>query len=499
MRRIGFVLVAALAFTVAGTTGAAATVGAAAHTPTMPSDFNGDGYADLAIGARGEAVAGTRHNAGSVNVLYGSSHGLTAARDQVWSQDSPGVKGRSEGDSVVGEGDAFGASLASGDLNGDGYADLAITADIERLDGNAYAGVVNVLFGSIHGLTATGDVLLTGPAIDPDIRGFGVTIAAGDVNGDGFDDLAIGTLLAVRTTEVVFGSASGLNEADALLIDRTGPLAIGDLDGDGYDDIAIGQPATDIGAVTGAGAVEVRYGSATGPSTSRIDIWSQDSPGIDDAAEPKEYFGEAVAIGDFDGDGHCDLIVPTYQESGDGGGTFNVIPGSPDGLTATGSQFWHAGIAGLPETTFGVAGAFGVGDLDGDGDDDLAIGGVGMPGADYSGARRAILVLNGGAGGLSVGGARLWWQDTPGVPGRDEVDDYFGSELKTADFDGSGAADLAVGVFRENFAGLSNAGAVVVLYGTDTGLGTARAQSWTQNSPGVRGTSEKRDFFGWGL
>lgn len=83
-------------------------------------DFNGDGYADLAIGAPGEDGGANESNAGAVNVLYGDSTGLITAGDDLWTQDSPGIKGVNEDD------DRFGAALACGDIDGDTYDDLAI-------------------------------------------------------------------------------------------------------------------------------------------------------------------------------------------------------------------------------------------------------------------------------------------------------------------------------------------------------------------------------------
>lgn len=110
-------------------------------------DFNGDGKDDLAIGATGEDV-GSKVNAGSVNVVYGSNSGLTAANNQIWHQDSAGVEGVAE------TGDLFGSSLSVGDFNKDGFDDLAIGAQGEDIGSISAAGSVQILFGSATGLVA---------------------------------------------------------------------------------------------------------------------------------------------------------------------------------------------------------------------------------------------------------------------------------------------------------------------------------------------------------
>ena len=124
-----------------------------ASTGTLPSvrmDFNGDGLGDLAIGVPNEAV-GTVTNAGAVNVIYGSTGGLsaTATPDQFWTQNTPNVAGVADVD------DAFGKALAAGDFNGDGVADLAIGVPFEDIAGLDGAGAVNVIYGSAGGLSAT--------------------------------------------------------------------------------------------------------------------------------------------------------------------------------------------------------------------------------------------------------------------------------------------------------------------------------------------------------
>ncbi len=118
----------------------------------VAADFNGDGFADLAVGARYEDV-GTRSNAGSANVLYGSSAGLQATGtggpdDQFWTQDSAGVQDQAE------QGDEYGQSIAAADWNGDGFADLAFGGIGEDLGSIPNAGGVVVLYATSSGLQA---------------------------------------------------------------------------------------------------------------------------------------------------------------------------------------------------------------------------------------------------------------------------------------------------------------------------------------------------------
>src|SRR4051812_40360155 len=115
-------------------------------------DFNGDGYRDLAVG-----VAGENHGAGGIAVLRGGASGLSTSGVLRLSQSSPGVPGAAE------DGDQFGATIASGDFDGDGYADLAVASPGEDSTTDEDIGSVTVLYGGPNGLTATGSQTLGRP------------------------------------------------------------------------------------------------------------------------------------------------------------------------------------------------------------------------------------------------------------------------------------------------------------------------------------------------
>jgi hypothetical protein len=126
-------------------------------------DFNGDGFADLAVGVPDETTPAAAPGAGAVIVIYGSAGGLTATDPlvpaaQFWSQNTPGIPESSE------SGDGFGSALASGDFNGDGFSDLAVGIPFEDIffEGTSFddIGAVVVIYGSSKGLSATDSSVL---------------------------------------------------------------------------------------------------------------------------------------------------------------------------------------------------------------------------------------------------------------------------------------------------------------------------------------------------
>ena len=395
-------------------------VALAAPGGAVPCDFDGDGFADLAVSVAGEDLRGVR-DAGAVQVLYGSATGVTA-RDQLWHQGRRGVKGALEKE------DHFGAALVCGDFDADGYADLAIGAPDENVGSIRDAGIVQVLYGGPSGLTARDQVWHQGK---PGVPG---TNEAGDR----------------------FGSR----------------LAVGDFDGDGYADLAVAIPEEDVGSVNDAGTVTVLRGSGSGLTATGSVKLRQGSNGMPSQPGRYEQFGTRLAAGDVNGDGRDDLVVvgewdadflaSGYADLDEASSPVHVIFGSPVGLDPTGSQYFSPEALGFTRYTY--VGQMTVADLNGDGLDDLA---AWLYQASPSVAR--IVVLHGQRTGLHIG--PLPSATTPGVDGLLSVPEGYGGNLVATEFNGDGVTDLVVS--NRTREGRS----FLVFLGTGTGLGTTFIES----------------------
>ena len=503
----------------------------------LEADFNGDGYADLAIGVPNEEFGG-KHS-GGVNVLYGTDDGLNGKQDEVWHRGTSGVDGGDD------SGNQFGLALAVGDFDYDGYADLAIGAPGDEVHGVERAGSVTVLYGSAEGLDTEGNTIFSqhsdGIEDDPDVDDyFGYALTTGDFDYDGYADLAIGAPgedvsgeTDAGLVHILYGAPDGLTDVDneiwhegsddvtGLLENGDGfgsALATGDFDHDGHDDLAIGVPGEDLDQHEDAGWVHVLYGGHDGMSSSvpshddsglsgvDDDVWHQDIDGIDGEAESFDQFGYALTVGDFDMDGYDDLAIGVPGEGvtskDEAAGAVNTIYGSVTGLAATDDQYWHqgkSGIEGTPADHEQFGAALATGDFDEDGYDDLAIG---APGEDFESHESAgqVQVLYGKGSGLSSEGDQRWHQNTEDIDGVAEALDRLGQSLTAGDYDGDGAADLVIGVPFEDVGSKLDAGAINVIYGSGgDGLTDEDNRAWHQDGPGVEGEAEEGDAFGFAL
>jgi len=526
-RSAGRVLVSLMALVLAVAAPASAgTPGASAQGSDC--DFDDDGNDDLVLGVPGADIARAT-DGGAVNVLYGhSSSGLGAARNQVWSQDGA-IAGGPE------YGDAFGASFACGDFNGDGVDDLAIGVPREDVGAND-AGAVNVIYGRTRAGLVTdrnqvwsqsGDVLDNAESGDL----FGSSLAAGDFDGDVYDDLAIGVpgedLVSdgnnhgnAGAVNVLYGGDGGLsiledefwNQGSSLVAgtmesgDAFGAsLAAGDFDNDDFVDLAIGAPteAIQVGDEnrSGAGAVNVMYGSSTGLSGYGDKVFSQ-SGAVVGTPESWDTFGGSLAAGDFDNDDRDDLAIGVPREDLSdpdvaNEGSVNVLYGTDvSGLSTTGNELFNqeGSIVGVPESTDSFGWSLAAADFDHDGRDDLA---VGVPGEDIgdivnAGAVNVIYGVN--SAGLGTADNELFSQDPDFIEGSPEEGDTLGSSLAVGNFDGDSFGDLSIGVPGESLGADISAGVVNVFYGSSSsGVSSAGNQLWSQASTDVSGAAENYD------
>jgi hypothetical protein len=403
-------------------------------------DVNGDGYDDVIVGAH--RSNGDLFAEGRAYVFHGSVTGLGATPAWVV-----------EGDQ---EGAWFGHSAAgAGDVNGDGFDDVIVGAR-NYGNGQAAEGRAFVFLGSAAGLSTT--AAWWAESDQPDAHFGSAVSSAGDVNGDGYDDVVVGAPDHDNVWQgdgrayVYLGSATGLGLTSTWSVTSGRANALyghsvacaGDVNGDGYDDVAVGAPDL-TNDQTREGRVYVYPGSASGLSTTPI----SGSEGNQGSAR----FGVSVAsAGDVDGDGFADLVVGAESWGFANEGRAFLFRGTPAGLTG---QAWS--VSPGDGSGHSVAGA---GDVNGDGFDEVIVG-----------ATRHI-------GGDPDEGAAFLYHGSPAGPGTtvrwavegDWHDVELGESVACAgDVNGDGFQDVVLGVPRfDAVSGLD--GRVYVYLGSAAGL-----------------------------
>jgi len=457
-------------------------------------DVNGDGKADIAVGAPNEDVGGNV-NQGRAYVFSGADWSL------LFTFNIPSPQANAY----------FGRSIAVGDVNSDGKADVAVGAGQEDVGGNTDQGRAYVFSG------ADGSLLLTlnipGPQAD---AWFGYSVAAGDVNGDGKADIAVGARAEDVGGNTNQGRAYVLSGADGSLLftlDNPSPqadaefgysVAVGDVSGDGKADIAVGAPFEDVGGNANQGRAYA-FSGADGSL-----LFTLNTP----SSQANANFGWSLAAGEMNGDGKADIAVGApFEDVGGSANQGRVYAFSG----ADGSLLFALGTPN-PQTAAYFGHSVAVGDVNGDGRADIA---VGAPNEDvvitdqgrtyvFSGADGSLLFIldtvfpqGGGNFGMSVAmgdvngdgrgdtvvgaygeevdgnpyqgrayvfsgadGSLLFTLDTPNP----QVQSSFGNSVAVGDVNGDGKADIAVGAYAEDVAGNAQQGRCYVFSGADGSL-----------------------------
>ncbi|MFM9369799.1 FG-GAP repeat protein [Streptomyces sp. Da 82-17] len=407
--------------------------GSAAAVETPRFDFNGDGYADIAVGIPNATVDG-KAKAGYVSVIFGGPQSPSQSTGVI-SQADAGIPGTPEA------GDRFGSSVAPVDVDGDGVHELVVGASGESLTADQLKdeGTITVLDG--WGPGAQGTTVARGTS---EFSGIGRTLATGDYDGDGDTDLAYGEngeeggALKFRPGPLTADPVTPTTLRGYGMGGNTRALTTGDFDGDGRDDLAATWQATED-----SGTFITRWDAQGAPAQ----WWA----GSDR--------GSALAAADFDSDGTDDLAVGLVQPNPEAegtpcedrlGGAVLLLKGSKTsgfgGETQCVTQS-SAEVGGAAEEGDDFGAALAAGDLNADGHPELV---VGVPGEDVGTVRDAggYVTLNGTVNGLHGGLARS--QSTANMPGTAEAGDRFGAQVAVGDHNRDGLRDTAISAPGEN-------------------------------------------------
>jgi hypothetical protein len=428
-------------------------------------DVNGDGFSDVIVGA--DLFDNSPADEGRAFVYHGSASGVSLTAG--WTAESDQTFG------------LLGSSVSSaGDVNGDGFADVIVGAE-SYTNGESDEGGAFVYHGSAIGPNLVPD---WSAESDQAFAFMGSTVAAaGDVNGDGYGDVIVGAYayddggIEVGRVLVYHGSPSGLSVTPSWTIEGGQEASLfgwsvagaGDVNGDGFGDVIVGAQRFDNGE-SDEGRAFVYHGSASGLSLTPY--WAAESNQVG------AHFGVSVAgAGDVNGDGFSDVIVSAdlYDNGQNNEGRAFVYHGSANGLSLVPN--WTAE-SDQADARFGYSVAT-AGDVNGDGFSDVIVGAIWFDNIQTDEGR--AFVYHGSPSGLSL--TANWTAES------NQASASFGASVATAgDVNGDGFSDVIVGA-SEFDGGQTDEGGAWIYHGSPTGL--RLTPNWNAES------DQASAFFGW--
>ncbi|MBM9499332.1 VCBS repeat-containing protein [Leptospira sp. 201903071] len=416
-------------------------------------DVNGDGFSDVLVGAN-QFSAGT----GKAYIFYGSVQGIVS---QGATSANTNLVGIPSGQ--------FGWAVALGDVNGDGYSDAIV--------GAPGAGVDSVfIYHSLGGDGIPNGASPNSTLSAGSIMFFGGTVATGDINGDGFEDVVVGSYgysTSSGRVDVFYSSGTsgvptgGLSTAKSTLIGsvlngRFGiTVATGDSNGDGYADVLVGADGISRSYIfhsDGTGGISGQDLSAGGTANTLL------------IGETGSQFGISVSLGDVTADGFQDALIGARSYTANQGRAYVFHSNGSSGIPnqdLSGSGFANTILTGqIAGSFFGIS--VSLGDVNGDGSADALVGAYGF------GTGNSFIFLSDGSSGivsqnLQSGGTAhsTFTGETAG--------DQFGIFVRLVDANGDGCSDVAVGAY--GYSGGGNTGRVYIFSGSSSGIPSVGAPS----------------------